>query len=95
MAVLPRPPRIPGGPSDKVQHAVAFAALGLLAAFAYPHTSPVLLVILLSAFGALIEVVHLVPALGRDADLRDWVVDTVDCAGAIGGVSVWRAFAGG
>ena len=35
MAVLPQPPELPGAPSDKVQHMLAFATLGLLAAWAY------------------------------------------------------------
>jgi VanZ family protein len=76
MAVLPHPPQIPGAPSDKVQHILAFLALGALASFAYPRTSPVYLAAGLSVFGALIEVVQLVPALNRDGDPVDWLADT-------------------
>jgi VanZ family protein len=90
MALLPQPPKIPGNPSDKVQHAVAFAVLGLLAAWAYPGASPLLLIAALSGFGLLIEIFHLVPVLGRDSDLVDWIVDTVAAGLVIAVVSWWR-----
>jgi VanZ family protein len=90
MAVLPRPPKLPGAPSDKIQHAVAFATLGLLAVWAYPGTSPLLLVVLLSLFGALIELIHTIPAFQRDSDLLDWLVDTVACGLVITFVSWFR-----
>ena len=35
------------------------------------------LLIVLSGFGALIEIVQAIPALHRDSDWRDWVADTV------------------
>lgn len=88
MAVLPDPPKLPGAPSDKVQHAVAFAVLGLLAVWAYPGVSPLWLVVLLSLFGALIELVHLVPGLRRDSDIMDWVVDTLACGLAVAAASL-------
>jgi VanZ family protein len=36
----------------------------------------------LSAFGALIELIQLIPALHRDAELMDWAADTA-AAGAV------------
>src|SRR3954454_12845434 len=80
MAILPHPPQVPGSPSDKVQHVVAFVTLGLLAAWAYAGTSLMQLVIELSLFGAFIEVVQAIPALHRDSDVLDWVADTIACA---------------
>jgi len=76
MAVLPHPPQLPGAPSDKVQHILAFLTLGALASFAYPRTSPVYLAAGLSLFGAMIEVVQLIPSLNRDGDPIDWLADT-------------------
>ena len=76
MAVLPHPPQLPGAPSDKVQHIAAFLVLGALASFAYPRTSPVYLATALSLFGAVIELVQLIPALNRDGDPVDWIADT-------------------
>jgi VanZ family protein len=76
MAVLPRPPELPGDPSDKILHVLAFSVLSLLAALAYPRTSLLRLGLLLSAFGALIEIVQTIPGLGRDGDWIDWVADT-------------------
>jgi peptidoglycan/LPS O-acetylase OafA/YrhL len=76
MAVIPHPPQLPGAPSDKVQHIAAFLVLGALASFAYPRTSPVYLATALSLFGAVIELVQLIPSLNRDGDPIDWIADT-------------------
>lgn len=76
MAVLPHPPQLPGAPSDKVQHILAFLALGGLASFAYSRTSPVFLAAGLSLFGAMIELVQMIPSLNRDGDPIDWLADT-------------------
>ena len=76
MAVLPHPPELPGEPNDKIQHIIAFATLALLGSFAYPRAVFTRLLIGLSLFGALIEVVQAIPALHRDSDVWDWVADT-------------------
>jgi VanZ family protein len=79
MAVIPHPPELPGQPNDKIQHIVAFAALGLLSGWAYARTSIWGLFAGLSLYGALIEIVQAIPALNRDSDIKDWVADTVAC----------------
>lgn len=76
MAVLPHPPRIPGEPSDKIQHIVAFATLAALGSWAYTGTPPWKLLVRLSLFGAAIEIIQMIPALKRDADVLDWLADT-------------------
>src|SRR4051794_41950578 len=76
MAVLPHPPRLPVEPGDKVQHVAAFLTLGLLSAWAYPRTPLLQLLIRLSLFGALIELVQAIPSLGRDSDPLDWLAGT-------------------
>jgi VanZ family protein len=80
MAVLPHPPRLPVEPGDKVEHIAAFLTLGLLSAWAYPRTPLLQLLIRLSLFGALIELVQAIPSLGRDSDPLDWLADTVAAA---------------
>ena len=80
MALIPHPPHLPGEPSDKVQHILAFLSLGALGSFAYPKTNPVYLGVGLSFFGALIEVLQLIPALHRDSDPVDWMADTTAVA---------------
>jgi VanZ family protein len=80
MAVLPKPPRLPGDPSDKIQHVLAFTVLAGLAAAAYPRAGLVKILLLLSAFGALIEFVQTIPALHRDGDWVDWIADTMAAA---------------
>ena len=80
MAAVPHPPQLPGAPSDKIQHILAFLVLGGLAALAYPVSSPILLGVGLSLFGALIELVQVIPALHRDSDPVDWIADTIAAA---------------
>lgn len=75
MATLPHPPPIPGEPSDKVMHMLAFATLGTLAAFAFPRRSIALLFVGLTLFGAMIELIQLVPMLNRDSELADLLAD--------------------
>ena len=76
MGLLPAPPELPGLPSDKVQHIVAFAVLAVLSSMAYPSASFLNLVIRLSTFGALIELLQTIPALNRDSSMIDWLADT-------------------
>lgn len=75
MASLPQPPQIPGQPSDKVQHIIAFAVLTLLARLAFPATKRWKLFACLAALGALIELVQTIPPLHRDASVLDWLAD--------------------
>ena len=89
MAVLPHPPELPGEPSDKIQHMVAFASLGVLGAWAYTGTALLHLLGGLSLFGAFIEVVQAIPTLHRDSDVKDWIADTV-AAAAVLLVVRWR-----
>jgi VanZ family protein len=89
MAVLPHPPEVPGAPSDKIQHIVAFLVLAGLGAWAYPSAGKVRLGLALSVFGALIEVTQAIPALHRDSDIVDWAADTV-AAGVVLLALAWR-----
>lgn len=89
MAILPHPPQIPLEPNDKVQHVAAFATLALLGSLAYPRTSLLRLLVRLSLFGALIEIVQAIPVLHRDSDVLDWLTDTL-AAAAILLVVRWR-----
>ena len=91
MAVLPHPPQLPGEPNDKVQHIIAFASLAALGSFAYSSTSIVRLLVGLSLFGALIEVVQAIPALHRDSDVIDWIADTAAVLFVLTVIRWWRA----
>jgi len=75
MAVMPHPPELPGHPSDKIQHILAFLVLATLGRLAYPEMRKRELLLGLAAFGALIEMVQAIPALHRDSDPYDWVAD--------------------
>lgn len=90
MAILPHPPTLPGEPNDKIQHMVAFATLGLLSAWSYARTPLVRLVVGLSLYGALIEVVQAIPALHRDSEVKDWIADTIACGLVLLIVALWR-----
>ena len=94
MALLPQPPALPGTPSDKTQHMIAFAVLSLLAALAYPQLRLGEIFIAMAALGALIEVLQLIPALGRDAEFVDWVADCAASLAVLALVGVARRLAG-
>lgn len=89
MAIVPHPPELPGKPNDKVQHIIAFAALAALGSFAY-FSAPIRLLVGLSLFGALIEVVQAIPALHRDSDVLDWLADTAAVLVVLALARWWR-----
>lgn len=89
MAVIPHPPELPGEPSDKIQHMVAFATLALLGAWAYAGAVLWQLLAILSLYGASIEIIQAIPALGRDSDVKDWIADTL-AAGLVLLLVGWR-----
>ena len=80
MALLPHPPRLPGDPSDKIQHIIAFAVLAALGRLAYRQASVLLLLAGLSLFGAAIELLQTIPGLNRHGDPLDWLADTASAA---------------
>jgi peptidoglycan/LPS O-acetylase OafA/YrhL len=94
LATLPNPPQWPEEPSDKVQHFMAFLCLMLLGSAAYPRLSLVKLALGLALFGALIEAIQAVPALQRDADWLDWLVDVAAAAFVLLALLVWRKLRG-
>ena len=91
MALIPHPVEFPGHPNDKIQHMIAFATLGVLGSVAYPTMRRVRLIIGLSLFGALIEVLQAIPRLHRDSDPLDWIADTLACVIFVYAVRWWRA----
>lgn len=88
MAVLPHPLQI--SPSDKAQHMLAFATLTLFASLGYPRAFPTRIAVALGVFGALIEVVQAIPALHRDADIRDWLADMLAVGVVLAIVAIGR-----
>ena len=89
MATLPHPPPVPGQPSDKVLHVLAFAVLGSLAAGGFREISVLRLFLALTAFGAIIEVVQAIPVLNRDSELADLLADS---AAALFALAATRGF---
>lgn len=80
-------------PWDKAEHFAAFYTLTLLAMAAFPRRNLILIAMLLSAFGGLIELVQALPIVGRDCDVRDWVADTIAILAALAPIvaAQWRA----
>lgn len=94
MAVLPKPPQLPGPElGDKIQHMLAFFTLTVLAGVGWPRKRLSKAALYLSLVGAGIEVVQAIPALHRDSDWRDWVADSLAILVAIVPVTVFRLFA--
>ncbi len=92
MAVLPHPPTVPGRPSDKVEHVVAFVVLAVLGRLAYPDTKKRYLLLGLAAFGAVIELVQGLPFVGRDRDPLDWIADVGASLIVFAAVALWSYF---
>ena len=84
MALLPKPPEIPGEPGDKIQHMMAFFTLGTLAAAGWRDRTLVKLFAWLAGFGGAIELFQMIPTLHRDAELLDWIADMAAAAVALG-----------
>ncbi len=82
-AVIPPQHAVQLVPWDKAEHFIAFYALTGLAAAAFPKRSLVVIAVLLSGFGALIEYVQGLPIVHRDRDFWDWVADTIAIAAAL------------
>lgn len=80
-------------PWDKAQHFLAFYVLSVLGAAAFPKRSLIVIGSVLSALGAVIELVQATPLVARDGDFFDWLADTVAIAAALGPVILmhWRA----
>jgi hypothetical protein len=92
-AVIPPSHAVQLVPWDKAEHFIAFYALTGLAVAAFPRRSPVLIAVLLSGFGALIEVVQGLPIVHRDEDFWDWVADSLAIIAALSPMLLvpWRA----
>ncbi len=75
MACLPQPPKLWTDPDDSLQHFTAFATIATLARIGYPRAQMLTLLLAITAFGGLIELVQMIPALGRDSSFDDWMVD--------------------
>jgi hypothetical protein len=70
-------------PWDKAEHFIAFYGLTGLAAAAFPKRNLIIIVVLLSGFGAFIEFVQGLPMVHRDRDVWDWVADTIAIIAAL------------
>lgn len=91
VSAWPQPPDVPYIPSDKVQHALTFLCLSLLAAAAYPRLSLIKLALGLALFGALIEAVQAIPMLNRHTEFLDWVADVAAVAVVVAALAIRRA----
>jgi hypothetical protein len=92
-AVIPPAQAVELVPWDKAEHFIAFYALTGLAVAAFPKGNLLLIAVLLSSFGALIEIVQGLPIVHRDRDFWDWVADTIAIIGALAPMLLvwWRA----
>ncbi len=85
-----QPASLTGHANDKLMHMAAFAVLALLAALAHPQLRLLGILVGLSAFGGLIELVQMIPALNRSAEWLDWTADTLAASVVLGCIFVVR-----
>ena len=90
MASLPHAPELKVESGDKFLHMIAFAVLALLGTIAYPALRLTVLLLGLSAFGMLIELSQLIPALNRTADWSDLAADILTAAAVLGAIFIFR-----
>lgn len=84
------------GVNDKTLHMLAFAALTCLACAAFPFASMIRVFFWLCLFGGAIEPAQMIPEVHRDAELADWLADTLAIAGVLfaiklTGFRAWQA----
>jgi hypothetical protein len=82
-AVIPPQHAVQLVPWDKAEHFIAFYGLTGLAVAAFPRQKLLVIAVLLSGFGALIEIVQGLPIVHRDRDFWDWVADTTAIIAAL------------
>jgi VanZ family protein len=92
---LPKPPDIPLEQGDKLMHFAAYALLAFLAAGCWSaYRSPLRkhhlfgLFVVLSLYAAVDELTQI--PFGRQADVLDWLADTIGVACGIGAFAVAR-----
>lgn len=77
VAIMPSPQAPDLGAGDKMNHIIAFLMLTFIGRAAYPFQPAWRLGVGLSLFGALIELTQAIPALQREASIRDWIADSL------------------
>ncbi len=82
-AVIPSAQALQLAPWDKAEHFIAFYGLTGLAVAAFPRGRLLVIAVLLSGFGALIEFVQGLSVVHRDRDFWDWVADTIAIASVL------------
>jgi hypothetical protein len=82
-AVIPPQNAVQLVPWDKAEHFIAFYGLTGLAVAAFPRQKLLMIAVLLSGFGALIEFIQGLAIVHRDRDFWDWVADTLAIAAAL------------
>lgn len=90
LATTSEPYLVPASSYDKVNHLIAFAELTVLSRLAWPGTHPIRLILLLIAFGLLIEIIQSQLPY-RDFSLADVVADAV---GVVIGLLPWPGLRG-
>jgi len=92
-AVIPPQHALQLVPWDKAEHFIAFYGLTGLAVAAFPKRKLIVIAVMLSGFGALIEYVQGLPSVHRDRDFWDWVADSTAIIAALAPMLLvwWRA----
>jgi len=71
-------------PWDKADHFAAFFAIMTAGVVAFPRVRVVWIAAVVSAAGAVIELIQALPSVGRDCDFRDWMAENAAIAAVVG-----------
>jgi len=86
LSLMPAEELPPGGLSDKSEHFIAYAALAMLGAWAFP-ARVLRVAAALAAFGVGVEILQATMGLGRQGDPVDALANTI---GVAVGLALWR-----
>lgn len=90
VAVMPEPVNLGWTVADKIQHFGGFAVIAAMAAWAYPRLALPLVGLGLAAFGGLIELVQMLPAVGRSGEIADFLTNVAAIGVTLSAVAIWR-----
>ncbi|RIX27024.1 hypothetical protein D3M59_10735 [Sphingomonas edaphi] len=77
LALMPSPPPLLGPDTDPTKHAIGMLAVMMLAGFAFPQTSLLMILASVAVGSGVLEFVQGTPPFMRDPDPYDWIAGMI------------------